>query len=922
MKIKTIYTIPFYILPVLLPLTGYAATITCDTTLYFCGSSEGDDVVVTTDKTADLAPLQGYGVYLNSSSYNLKNITITTTGAQADAIFSNGNNGSRFISAGTINIKTTGDSADGINLGTLGGAKASLSPSVNIVTFLGKNGVIEAEGIGVRANNNLGKGSQSVIVLGDGYTIRQTGKKTDNSTEGTGYAVYAGNRDEDVGGFGFWDMFLGKRNNNKGDSYVIIGKDATISSSAISGLNYRSAAVYANKGGLIQLGNNVTVSAPSGEYYLFASAEKQNPGTNNANDTAEVRPGTILLNGDVTFRDVADTAEVVMHSKGEKSLIKSGYLSYEIDKNGLKIQKDIQDSGGKFRLDGTLLASEGGTIALNMLDGSYFNGMTRIDNNQSVIDLSVSGADSRWKLAGDSSLTQLSLTDGAVLLARHEKDNVVTPLTLTGNVNNRSGIIDLTGNKDLTATDGLTNFTISGNYLGGAEKPDTNHAYPGGNGVLRVNTLWNSDDTSYTDKLNINGTADGFTRVELKNGIIGNVAQGGADKFSVPVVTVSDHIAGTNAFYGFADTAGAGQALLVQQDDNNYVWRLPKKNAEKPDPVKPEVPAFNLMPRANMELGYNLVRSLHERSGEQQTARWGASAQGDNQVWGKLIGNLESTDGKNRYGYQSKLWGAQFGYDFLITEDAETNARRHSGVMVTYLKDNLNFYDRKSVRFNKAAKQYESYEARSGKGQTDTIAAGVYTTAYSAEGAYTDLVANLDYSRNKYTSGRESDSSNHSWGMVLSAEAGKPFTLTQNEQTGSSWIIEPQAQLIWQYRTFSAFTTDHNIKVEQDNRHGLRGRAGVRLARHSDKPGTAPGTVYFTANVIQDFVNADKGTRVGNSYVKEKTPGTTGELGAGLQLPVGDNAFMYTDVRYSHSLGSSRGDSEGVSGNIGIRWQF
>lgn len=72
--------------------------------------------------------------------------------------------------------------------------------------------------------------------------------------------------------------------------------------------------------------------------------------------------------------------------------------------------------------------------------------------------------------------------------------------------------------------------------------------------------------------------------------------------------------------------------------------------------------------------------------------------------------------------------------------------------MVTCLKDNLNFYDRKSVRFNKAAKQYESDEARSGKGQTDTVAAGVYTTAYSAEGAYTDLVANLDYSRNKYTS--------------------------------------------------------------------------------------------------------------------------------------------------------------------------
>lgn len=79
------------------------------------------------------------------------------------------------------------------------------------------------------------------------------------------------------------------------------------------------------------------------------------------------------------------------------------------------------------------------------------------------------------------------------------------------------------------------------------------------------------------------------------------------------------------------------------------------------------MPAFNLMPRANMELGYNLIRSLHERVGEQQTAR-----QADNQVWGKLTGNLESVNAENRYGYQSKLWGAQFGYDISITEDEES----------------------------------------------------------------------------------------------------------------------------------------------------------------------------------------------------------------------------------------------------------
>lgn len=940
MKIKTIYSIPFFVFPVLLPLSGYAGTVICDNTLYYCGTSEGDDVIVNTTSGGAVTPsLTGYGIYLNNSNYKLNDVTVNTTGAKSDAIFSNGNNGSRFIASGSVNIKTTGSSSDGINLGARGGPGSGNNPSINIAVLSGANGVIEAEGMAVRANNNLGKGSQSVIVLGDGYTIRQTGKSTDNGSEGDGYAVYAGNRDDDISGFGTVDWALrGYRNNNKGDSYVFIGKDATISSAATSKGKYRSAAVYANKGGLIQLGDNVTVSAPSNEYYLFASAEKQNIGTNNAGDTAEVRPGTILLNGDVTFSNVADVSSVVMHSKGEKSLIKSGYRDYSIDNNGLDITNDIKESGGKFTLDGTLLATEGGTIALNMLDGSYFNGMTQIDDKQSAINLAVDGATALWRLAGDSSLTQLSLTNGATLLAYHEENDVVTPLTLTGDVKNSGGIIDLTENKSLTDTDKLTSLTINGDYLGGINAPSVANPYPAGNGVLRVNTIWNSDDSSYTDKLNINGTATGFTRVETKNGIIGDVAQGKQDKYSAPVVTVSDHTAGANAFYGFADTSGAGQALLVQSGDNNYVWKLAKKNDPAPgpdpkpdpkpdpepdlDPKKPEVPAFNLMPRANMELGYNLIRSLHERVGEQQTARWGASAQADNQMWGKLIGNLESVNAEDRYGYQSKLWGAQFGYDLNITEDEESKTRRHSGVMVSYLKDNLSFYDRKSVRFNKDTKKYDTYEARSGKGQTDTVAVGAYTTAYSEDGAYTDFVANLDYSRNKYTSGRESESSNHSYGAVLSAEVGKPYTMTKNEQTGSSWLIEPQAQLIYQYRTFSSFTTDHSIKVGQDNRHAMRGRAGVRLARNSGTPGSAPGTVYFTANVIQDFMNSDKGTRIGSDYIKDKTPGTTGELGAGLQLPLGEKAFMYVDTRYSHSLGNSRGDSEGVSGNIGLRYQF
>ncbi len=246
--------------------TSMAADVNCTSTLYYCGAQTGDNVTITTSEESAIAPLQGYGVYLNSSKYDLNNITVTTSGGASDGIFSNGNNGSYFISRGSVNIKTTGSSADGINLGVRGGPGSSpTNISKNIAILSGNGGEIIAQGMGVRANNNLAAGSKSIIILGNDYTIKQTGTSVDNGLEGDGYAVYAGNRDQDISGFGFMDWALrGYRNNNKGDSAVFIGDNANISSAGKSNSSYKGAAVYANKGGIIQLGNNVSITAPVG----------------------------------------------------------------------------------------------------------------------------------------------------------------------------------------------------------------------------------------------------------------------------------------------------------------------------------------------------------------------------------------------------------------------------------------------------------------------------------------------------------------------------------------------------------------------------------------------------------------------------------------------------------------------------------
>lgn len=532
---------------------------------------------------------------------------------------------------------------------------------------------------------------------------------------------------------------------------------------------------------------------------------------------------------------------------------------------------------------------------------------------QSAVDMQITS--SNWKILSSSKVSNLS--------------------------NFARSVIDLSSDSHQYNT-----LTVTGDYTGDSIKDTAN------NGRLIVNTVWDND-LSLSDTLDIAGKASGYTQVQTKNGIIGNVTRDNDDddKYSVTVVKVGDHQMGANSFYGFADTQGAGQAILVQKDSNNYAWYLPKIDTSKPDPepeptpeptpdplptphpnppvtpnvvnpTKPEVPGFTLMPHANMEMGYRLITTLHERIGEQQTMAWDDCSQcqlthNDGQVWGKMLGNLERTDGKDRYGYRSKMWGARFGYDFDIAYNPDNGSRRHSGIMLTYAKDQLKFNDRRSVFFDTTRGQYAEKNQRTGTGLTDTVALGAYSTYYNRYGSYLDLVGNFDYSYNRYNSNRDSRSTNNSYGVALSAEAGRPYSIA-----ASQWLIEPQAQLIYQYRTFSNFKTEHDVSIDQKDRHGLRGRAGFRLAYNAGTPELKTNTVYFVSNLVHDFIDNDYSTKVGTDSVKDKMPRTFGEIGGGLQLPIGKTAYMYIDSRYTHSLNNDRGKENGVRGNIGFKYHW
>ena len=149
----------------------------------------------------------------------------------------------------------------------------------------------------------------------------------------------------------------------------------------------------------------------------------------------------------------------------------------------------------------------------------------------------------------------------------------------------------------------------------------------------------------------------------------------------------------------------------------------------------------------------------------------------------------------------------------------------------------------------------------------------------------------------------------------MSAEIGRPLAITEHSPGEAGWLIEPQAQLIYQYVDLKNFN-DGVRKVNQGGQHGLRGRIGVRAAHNSEGKNQQTKTLYAVANIWHDFINP-KAVNIGKDSIKEKYASTWGEIGLGIQLPVAKHSYLYGDARYEHGFGSTK--HEGYRGTVGFK---
>ena len=553
---------------------------------------------------------------------------------------------------------------------------------------------------------------------------------------------------------------------------------------------------------------------------------------------------------------------------------------------GVTAQSQVNLSASNSHMEGEIIVDTGSVVDVYLNSGSEWQGITASTNSVNIDDSSL------WTLTGDSKISQMNSSG-------------TTHFTHSGSE--------------------YSELTVNGNMTG--------------DGTYRINTYLD-DSNSPTDKIHVTGDITGQnTLFVTSTGGNGNNTLGNG----IEVVTVEGtNTQGTDAFtlgnsvsagafnYGLRKgdiTTGEGENWYLSTcasydcstpipdpdpipdptpddnpDDNpdanpdNIPDDIPDNNPDvnptptPSDDIQPwreEVPGYIAAPVLNMQYGFDAIGTYHQRTGGDVLHKDGA--------WGRIVGTHTENDA-GRYSYDTDTWYAQLGMD-LMWDKNEENTERSAGILVTLGRQNTDAED--SLRSNNPL-----YSVQTGSVDSDIYSFGGYYTLKAQDGGYIDAVGMGSWYKNSYDSTHDADQDGY--GVALSVEAGKPFTLHENLK------IEPQAQVIYQYLNLDDFNDDisHVSGVSTSN---AQARGGVRL--FLDNPTWTP---YLTLDAVTT-IGDEPDVQIADQRLKAEFSDSWWQTGAGLAGKLSENTTIYTDVRYQKGFDS---DLEGYSGNLGIKMNF
>lgn len=432
---------------------------------------------------------------------------------------------------------------------------------------------------------------------------------------------------------------------------------------------------------------------------------------------------------------------------------------------------------------------------------------------------------------------------------------------------------DMTGNSNLTLLTVDNSQIVFSPPVGGAFKTLTVDQYVGNNGAVRLNTVL-AGDGSPSDRLVVNNTASGSTRLQIvnaggagaltqSNGIrvveAAGVATTTADAFALDGRVVAGPYE-YRLFRGSTDASSPQSWYLRSQQQPDPQPPEPQppqpqppepQPPEPPQPPQPQPPSPPEPPRplfrpevaaylANQRVaGQMFVHSLHDRLGEpqfiesQRAAALGAGAAPMGSGWLRAVGNWES----------SRSADSQFDVDtdtFLLQGGAELARwsafggadRVHLGVMGSYVNSRSD-----------ASAQGNSAGAR---GKVDGFLAGVYATWYQNDenrlGAYADGWFQYGWFDNEVEGQGLPAVKYDGHGYAVSGELGYAVPLR------AQWVVEPQAQLIYVSNRTDDATEPNGTRISGADADGVLTRLGVRLHRTVQQSATRLIQPYLTLN--------------------------------------------------------------------------
>ncbi|MCE0811109.1 autotransporter-associated beta strand repeat-containing protein [Buttiauxella sp. S04-F03] len=611
----------------------------------------------------------------------------------------------------------------------------------------------------------------------------------------------------------------------------------------------------------------------------------------------------------VTLSGVGGAIDTNGHSVSLVSAVTGNGDFTKLGKGTLTLTQDSSFAGLTTISDGVLQLGNGGTAG--NVGGNIVDNATLAINRSDTFTLNgdISGSGRVWQqgsgttiLNGSNTWSGITLVEKGTLLASSEnrfsqKSSHIVSSGATLDTGGYSQTVANTVNQgtiNLRGGDVGSTFTVNGNYVGvdGTLKIAAQQHSPGVADRLVINGGTASGSTFLdidVSQLGEPTTGDGIMVVDAVNGAT-TTAQTTKDAFNIGGDVLT---AGAWEYQLFAGNAqGAGEDWFLRAG------------------YRPDVPGFDTLAAIIRQADLTVLGTLHQRVGDEQLYKADVPEDQEGRFWARYI--VKSVDQKHDDPTQSQSStnynGMQMGLDLW------QNEKWRAGLYTTFMDTDSSI---SGITGMSGGDAYNS---------TFSSYLGGYGTWTDTNGLYVDNVLQYGYHsvdlKNMYDRETYHPDGNS---FTASVEVGKPWQLGD-----SNWLIEPQAQLIYQYSDFDDVTLKDRgkTKVSVNADGSVIGRLGVRLAADYD---TNYGKVkpYVRVNYWQELSDGQDTVTWKNTAnnaaatdINANQRFQTTEVAVGTTWAVTADVQGYTEIGKTWDGGGDTSVSSDVSASVGMKIRF